>query len=182
MKPRLPRAPGSGDQIAVRVLQFGCVALVVAMALNAPSPNGQGGWRDQFMEGWREARSADQAPPAPTVPTVPGCSDSRWLREVRASEAPSCCGGVGAVHGLRHPRHPRGVAPPARPTSTPEAIPECADLDGDTTVPIRRPRRGAVMAARIRFVAFGAFALAVSAYFISQSEAGIERLVRSLGL
>ena len=68
MKPRLPRAPGSGDQIAVRALQFGCVALVVAMALNAPSPNGQGGWRDQFMEGWRDARSADQAPPAPTTP------------------------------------------------------------------------------------------------------------------
>lgn len=71
MKPR-PTKTRSGDQIAVRVLQFGCLALVVAMALNAPSPNGEGGWRDQFMDGWREARTADQAPPAPTGPSVAG--------------------------------------------------------------------------------------------------------------
>lgn len=51
----------------IRALQLTCVALVVAMALNVPSPNGKGGWRDQFVEGWRQAQ-ADDVEPAPPEP------------------------------------------------------------------------------------------------------------------
>jgi len=49
----------------VRALQLACVALIVAMALNAPSPNGEGGWRDQFVEGWRQAQADDGDDQAP---------------------------------------------------------------------------------------------------------------------
>ena len=52
----------SGNPGVVRTIQLACLALVVAMLLNAPSPNGQGGWRDQFVEGWRQAQANDDQP------------------------------------------------------------------------------------------------------------------------
>lgn len=45
-----------------KILWLACAGLIAAMALNAPSPNGQGGWRDQFVEGWNEAQAEQDAP------------------------------------------------------------------------------------------------------------------------
>ncbi len=61
----MPKAPIENG--LTKILQLGCAALVLAMALNAPSPNGQGGWRDQFIDGYRQAQADDQPPtnPAP---------------------------------------------------------------------------------------------------------------------
>lgn len=74
MKSRLPKTR-SGEQTAVRVLQLGCLALVVAMVLNAPSPNGKGGWRDQFVDGWRQAQTADHNPDPATPATEVATSE-----------------------------------------------------------------------------------------------------------
>ncbi len=42
------------------VLCFVCAVMIIAMALNAPSPNGNGGWRDQFVDAWNQAGESDQ--------------------------------------------------------------------------------------------------------------------------
>ncbi len=62
----------------IRVLQAGIVVMLLGIALNLPHPNGRGGVRDQFVEGWREAKanSADQPPIEDPGPSVPGVAQS----------------------------------------------------------------------------------------------------------
>jgi len=45
---------------AIRVLQTAIALMVLGVILNVPHPNGQGGIRDQFVEGWRQAQLDDQ--------------------------------------------------------------------------------------------------------------------------
>ncbi|MEL6985175.1 MAG: hypothetical protein AAFO29_22270 [Actinomycetota bacterium] len=61
----------------IRVLQAAIALMLLGIVLNVPHPNGQGGIRDQFVEGWRLAREADdQAPVEAPATTVPGIAPS----------------------------------------------------------------------------------------------------------
>ncbi len=61
----------------IRVLQTGIALMLLGIALNVPHPNGRGGVRDQFVEGWRLAQADDQDRAPVEVPTtVPGIAQS----------------------------------------------------------------------------------------------------------